>query len=136
MPQENANNQRLTFSKRERICSRLQIENLLRKKQSLFCYPFKCLYYFTPKTNERTENQILVSVPKRNFKHAVERNRIKRLTREAYRLQHCRHLDVKTNEKNLCADIFLFYVGKEILPYNLIEDKIIEVLSRLCKQLL
>lgn len=136
MPQENANNQRFTFSKSERICSRLQIENLLRKRQGFFCYPFKCYYDFTSKTDKRTVNQLLVSVPKRNFKHAVERNRIKRLTREAYRLQHRRHLDAKTDEKNLCADIFLFYVGKEILPYNLIENKIIEVLSRLCKQLL
>lgn len=132
MPPENANNQNFTFSKEERICSRIQIENLLQKKQKVFCYPFKCFYDFKP-AEEGERNQMMVSVPKRIFKHAVDRNRLKRLTREAYRLNHGKHFDTWTSEKGMCAQLFFYYVGDEILPYKFIENKIIEILQRLSK---
>ncbi|MBO4645133.1 MAG: ribonuclease P protein component [Bacteroidales bacterium] len=133
MRPESVNRQPLTFSKKERICSRLQIENLLQKRKKLFCYPFKCFYDFLPVDDENVVNQIVVSVPKRYFKHAVDRNRIKRLVREAYRHHHHRILDPQTLDKQARLQLLLLYVGTEILPYNLVENKIIEILERLCK---
>ena len=132
MQPENANKQSFTFPKEERICSRIQIENLLQKKQKVFCYPFKCFYDFQP-AMERAHNLMMVSVPKRIFKHAVDRNRLKRLTREAYRLNHQQHLDTWTESAGLQARLFFYYVGDEILPYKFIENKIIEILQRLSK---
>ena len=132
MQPEDANNQHLTFSKKERICSKLTIERVLDKKQKVFVYPYKCFYDFIPASEEADVNRILVSVPKRSFKHAVDRNRLKRLTREAYRLNHRQEFDSQLPD-GIRADLILFFVGRELLPYNLIESKIIEILHRLKK---
>ncbi len=131
MPQENANNQSFTFNKKERICSDLIIKNLIQKKQILYCFPFRCYYSFSATTTDGP-NQILISVPKRLFKHAVQRNRLKRLIREAYRLHHREILDSFTAQHQVRAEIFITFIGKELLPYIFIENKIIEVLNRLC----
>ena len=132
MQPEDANNQHLTFSKKERICSKLTIERVLDKKQKVFVYPYKCFYDFTPASDEADVSRILISVPKRSFKHAVDRNRLKRHTREAYRLNHRQEFDSQLPD-GIRADLMFYYVGHDLLPYNLIESKIIEVLRRLTK---
>lgn len=133
MQQEDAKVQRFTFSKAERICSQNQITGLVDNRCKVFCYPFKCFYELRPASEGETLNRMLVCVPKRHFKHAVDRNRLKRLTREAYRLQHQKHLDAWTRPAGLQASLFFYYVADEILPYNFIESKIIEVMLRLRK---
>ena len=131
MPPENANPAPLTFTKRERLCSEPQIAGLLRNKQRIFCPPLKCHYIFLPRTDENPVDQIVISVPKRFLKHAVDRNRVKRLVREAYRLHHHEILDPVLKANNQRAQILITYTSKEISTYNIIEDKIIEILHRL-----
>lgn len=128
---EDANIHAHTFSKDERLCSEVQIENLLQKKQKFFCHPLKCFYSIEPITEENSANQLVISVGKRFFKHAVDRNRVKRLLREAYRKHQHEILDPVFKNNNQRVQIFIIYVSKEISSYNLIEDKIIEVLHRL-----
>lgn len=132
MQPEDANKQHLTFSKEERICSKLTIERLFDKQQKVSFYPYRCFYDFTPVTDETKVNRILVVVPKRTFKHAVDRNRLKRLTREAWRLHHRQELDPYLPD-GIRADLMFYYVGRDLLPYNSIESKIIEILHRLTK---
>ena len=76
-----------TFRKQERIVSKQLIETLFEKgdSQSLAAYPLRAIYTQTERRTECAETQILISVPKKRFKHAVDRNMVKRQIREAYR---------------------------------------------------
>ena len=77
----------MTFRKQERIVSHQLIETLFEKgdSQSLAAYPLRVIYTQTERRPDCAETQILISVPKKRFKHAVDRNKVKRQVREAYR---------------------------------------------------
>lgn len=83
-----------------------------------FCHPFK--FYISP--NNNTQSKVLISVPKRNFKKAVHRNRIKRVIREALRLNGVSRL----TGSHIC----IVYIGKETPEINSIIDKIRHVLEK------
>ena len=75
-----------SFKKAERITSKLLIDRLFNGEgSSMVVFPFRVVYIRIPK--EDVPVSILVSVPKKRFHKAVDRNRMKRLTREAYRRQ-------------------------------------------------
>ena len=76
-----------TFKKEERIVSNLLIETLFQKgnSQSLTAYPLRAVYLKTGHREGCAPIQLLISVPKKKFKHAVDRNRVKRQIREGYR---------------------------------------------------
>ncbi|MBR1469463.1 MAG: ribonuclease P protein component [Prevotella sp.] len=75
------------FSKEERLCSRSLIEKLFNgdSAKSVMSFPLRVVYMTENRACDGARVKILVSVPKRYFKHAVDRNRIKRQLREAYR---------------------------------------------------
>lgn len=75
-----------TLGKEERLKSKKLIEKLYTEGNSVKAFPLRMMYLKTPHTSKYPA-QVGVSVPKRNFKLAVDRNRIKRLMRETYRLQ-------------------------------------------------
>lgn len=98
---------RHTFGKKEHITSKLQVDNLFAKggSSSLSAYPIRVVYrlYEQSEHDHSGGVQVLISVPKKHLRHAVDRNRVKRQVREAYRLQketlanalpEGRHLDV------------------------------------------
>lgn len=74
--------------KSQRLCSHRLIDTLFEagRSKSFSAFPLRAVFC-TRSRAEQQENQILVSVPKRYFKHAVDRNRVKRQVREAYRTQ-------------------------------------------------
>ncbi|MBR6893284.1 MAG: ribonuclease P protein component [Bacteroidaceae bacterium] len=75
-----------SFKKAERITSKLLIDRLFNGEgSSMVVFPFRVVYIRIPKGDVPVS--ILVSVPKKRFHKAVDRNRMKRLTREAYRRQ-------------------------------------------------
>ncbi|GIM54724.1 hypothetical protein CAPN005_13710 [Capnocytophaga cynodegmi] len=74
------------------------------------------MIYFPLENDLESQFQVLISVPKRQFKKAVHRNRIKRLIRESYRLQK-HFLSEATSEKYVIA---LIFTGKEMADYQTI----------------
>lgn len=124
-----------SFPKSERLCSRLMIERLLAQKKSVFSYPFKCYYRFLPKTESDQVSMMAVTVPKKLERTAVGRNRIKRWTREAYRLNNKQILLPVSQQKNLVAHLLFVCVGKENLSWKRMENAVIQSLKSVCLEL-
>jgi ribonuclease P protein component len=78
--------------------------------------------------------QFGVGVSTRNFKKAVDRNRIKRLMRESYRLQKTA-LYSAVKERNKQLAVFIIYTGKELPDYKTLSEKIGLTLQRLIKEI-
>jgi ribonuclease P protein component len=115
-----------TFSKNERLCSKPLIDQLIQKGNSFNGFPFKISWMEIPESTVPVK--ILISVPKRKFKKAVDRNKIKRLIREAYRKNKHLLIDQLEGKKIICLAIF---VSKSIIDYTETEEKINDVLVRL-----
>src|SRR5258705_12147882 len=116
--------EKFTLKKSERLSHKKLIQELFDKGSSFYLYPFKV--FFLP--NERSINQVMVSVPKSIFKRAVDRNTLKRRIREGYRL----------NKTKLLPDKFFsiayIYTAKEILPSAFIHQKIVLSFDKLMNQ--
>jgi len=122
--------QKLTFKKGEKLKSQKIIDRIFnREGQSFANYPIRVIYLQTP-LNADYPAQVTFSVPKRKFKKAVDRNRIKRLMREAYRLNKPKLYASLTAQEKQVAVLFL-YVANEELDYQFIESKMKQALKRL-----
>lgn len=115
------------FPKKERLSSKKMIDALFAKGASFHIYPFMVKYM--PSDEGVDCHKVLVSVSKKRFKRAVDRNRVKRLVKEAYRLQKPHHLHALPEGKYWT--IAYIYVGKKIHAYSMIEKKLIQSLRRL-----
>ena len=122
-----------TFKKSERLHSKLLIGNLFDKGKSFFSYPYRVTFLHVER-GEGPPAQILVAVSKRNFKSAVDRNKIKRLIRESYRNNKHVIWDSYDNKPNEQLLLSVVYVGKTIEPYTEIERKLILILHRLIEK--
>lgn len=122
---------RPTFRKAERLNSKKVIDRLFKKGSpetaSVFGYPFRVLVL---RDGERAGElpAVLISVSKRNFKKAVDRNLIKRRIREAYRLN--KQLLFGGEMPNPPTYLAFVYVAKEILPFEELEKKMKFVLRQ------
>ncbi|WP_109831375.1 ribonuclease P protein component [Reichenbachiella versicolor] len=117
-----------SFPKKERISSKKLIDALFNKGASFHIYPFM-IKYLPNSEVDAVCHQVLVSVSKKRFKRAVDRNRVKRLVKEAYRLNKPHHLQ-KAKSGNYWLIAYI-YVGKKIHSYQMIEKKLIESFHRL-----
>ena len=112
-----------TFKKEERLCSKKLLEKLFHNGSSFLVYPFRIVSI--PETLRVTSPaQVVIAVSKRKFKHAVDRNLVKRRVREAYRLNKDALLYSFLKEKNLKLIIGIHYIGKEIAEFQFIEKNI------------
>lgn len=117
------------FPKSEKVVSLKIINALFDKKTPVFfVYPFKISFLVI--TQPETLNQVLIIVPKRNFKKAVDRNKIKRQIREIYRLNK-HQLQNYTNPKGIHLAVSIAYVGKSGMDYSKANMAFIKVLKQL-----
>jgi ribonuclease P protein component len=116
---------RNTYSKVEKLKSQKQIEHLFSDGKSVAVYPLRLVFAKLPGTDE-TGLKIGVSASKKYFKKATQRNRIKRLLREAYRLNKT----LLWNDLTGFYVMMLMYQSREEISYSELQQKTIQLFEK------
>ncbi len=121
-----------TFTKEERLCSQKLLDELYHKGSSFLLYPFSVIWLLQEPVAKPV--QVVLQVPKRRFKHAVDRNYIRRRMREIYRLHKSELLYpfLKSDQTLLLG---ISYIGKELPEYAFMDSKLKEVFKKLVKEI-
>ena len=119
-----------TYGKDEKLKRRKLIDEIFTTGETFSSYPFR-VFYKKMEFDSDVKAQVGVSVSKRNFKRAVDRNRIKRLMREAYRLNKYTFIDNIDNQ----VVVMIIYTQRKELPFDLIKSKMNTTLKKLCSEI-
>lgn len=118
---------------RQRLKSRSLIETLFKEGTAINQFPYRVVVLCKHKEAASTPGMLLqagFSVSSKKFKRAVDRNRIKRLTREAYRTRRG-PLEELLEKQQKQALIFFIYTGKELPEFVLAEEKMDIMIKKL-----
>ena len=123
-----------TLRKKERMVSRKLIDTLFDGHgQSMVAFPLRVVFIKHERTASDAPIQMLVSVPKRHFKHAVDRNHVKRQVREAYRLHKSILYDALSAGQQL--SVAFVWLSDSHLPTSKVEERVITLLQRIAERL-
>lgn len=124
------------LSKSERIVSRSLVDKMFGggSSRSMSAYPLR-LVYMKMEQRDGAQAQILVSVPKKHFKHAVDRNRVKRQVREAYR--HNKHvlLDVMKDREGEVVALAFIWQARVMITTGEVAEKMNVLLNRVAEKI-
>ena len=116
-----------TFSKDERLCSRRLIDRLYAEGHRFMAFPYSVQWLLVDDPGCR---QVMIVAPKRRFHHAVDRNRVKRLTRECYRLRK-QQLYAALDERRQGLVFSMVYTHSDILTYDQLGRKMDRLIANL-----
>jgi ribonuclease P protein component len=117
------------FTKEERVTGEKRIETLFTQGRSFMAYPFRVVFLETAHSRAMPLS-VLISIPKKRLKSAVHRNRMKRLVREAYRLN--KHLiEDALLRKEGYIDVAFIYVKDELSDFDTVEKGIVKAIREL-----
>lgn len=117
-----------SFTKSERLCNKTLFEELIASKNSFVKYPYRIVLKESTQTGEYPA-RIAISVSKKKFKRAVKRNYIKRLTREAYRLNKPEFYAGLQPGKTI--DILFIYLDDKLPAYEKTEKAVKNALQKI-----
>ena len=123
-----------TLCKEERLKSNLSIQKLLKHGRSVSTFPLKIYWNFSPDPHQKYPVRVAISVPKRKFRKAVDRNLMKRRLREAYRLNKSILYDTLDQHQQKIQLIILL-LSDEFIPYTQLEQGMREILLQLMNKL-
>jgi ribonuclease P protein component len=118
-----------TLCKAERLHGKRAISELFVSGKSVFLPPFKAVWTTAEPCVDYPPCAFAVSVPKRIFKRAVQRNLLKRRTREAFRLNKQLLNTVADNGRHI--RLMLIYTAEKALPYTQIETAVQKILHHI-----
>lgn len=126
---------RSVFPKQERMVSRRLIEMLFGGggSQSMAAFPLRVVYLTRDRQPDEAPVQLLVSVPKKHFHHAVDRNRVKRQVREAYRRQKQLLLQSLPADRQLL--MACVWLSAEHIPSADVDKKVASLMHRMAERL-
>lgn len=122
-----------SLGKEHKLCSPKIIDDVFESGVHLKSYPF-VLKFKEIELPKDVSFQIVFSAPKRTFKKATERNRIKRLCKEAFRIQK-NELDAYLNARNKQMALFLVYTPREELSLKLLQGRTDKLIKKIISQL-
>ena len=115
-----------TFPKTEKLCGSLTIDHLYKEGKRFVAWPLRVTYLLV----DEPQNQVLIWAPKSLFKKAVDRNHLRRLMREAYRLN--KHI-LSDNQQHVM--LALNYMDKQQQSYQLIDKAVRKALTKISKEI-
>lgn len=121
------------LGKAYKLCSKKAIESIFTQKKTVKQFPF-VMHYSLMELPSNKSFQFVISAPKKLFRHAHDRNRIKRLTKEVIRKNKLileQHLT--TNEQQLA--LFIVYTSKEELKYEVLNKKISTIFQKVIEEI-
>lgn len=123
--------ERFTLSKEDRICSKKLINELFTGNgRSMTAFPLRVVFMKRTIIDDQPRAAMLVSVPKRYFKHAVDRNRVKRQVREAFRRNKSMITQNLTDDHEAVAMAFV-WLTNEKFPSSEVENRMVRLLTRI-----
>ena len=127
-----------TFRKHERLCSRQLIDRLYSEGHRLMAFPFSVQWMPLPVEPSRQDSssacQVMIVAPKRKFRHAVDRNSVRRLTRECWRVRKDSLYEFLDGQ-GLSIVLSLVYIHNEIMTFDQLAHKMDKLIAALEKDI-
>lgn len=121
-----------SLPKKEHLCGEIRINKLFAEGKAFIVYPLRVVY--AVRAVDDVPVKVLFSVPKKRFKRAVKRNRLKRLMRESYRLNKNTLVHV-VNEKQVSVEMAFAYLSDEVMEFNIIQEKMQLILNKIATRI-
>lgn len=123
---------RFTFEKAERLTHKILIGKLFSEGNGFTCYPFRVVWKVAT-LHSNYPAQVAITVSKRNFKHAVKRNLLKRRIREIYRLNKHK-LYEELEKKEIQIAFMIVYLPKKIIETKDMEEQLKKAMQRIPRE--
>ena len=123
----------LTFGKQEKLCAKRAIDRLFvgGNSRSVVAFPIRLVYMPVEREQDESLLKVLVTVSKKHFKHAVDRNRTKRLLREAWRLHRNEILQLLRLKQTGGLDVALIWLDDKLWTAKDVDNRMSLLLKRL-----